>query len=152
VNALQRLTLALASTVAVAAIAAEQPATRSISASSLVESHRTFVAMQVEYCLRNEPDLLEVLVLSHATYLQASEGAALRLVEKYPTATSSQRIVLATGTDARAKSAQLRMIQARGFSQCPELVAYMHNATADSLTSSYQRDYVNLLNAIQRAP
>jgi hypothetical protein len=110
----------------------------------MIQGQDRFVAMQVEYCLRNAPDLTADLVLAHATYVQASERAAQILGSRYPLAIVLRFDVFADGSDPKTRSFQLRQIQSRGPQQCDGLVSDMHKATGESLAATIGRGYESL--------
>lgn len=105
--------------------------------------------MQVDYCLRNAPELSAELVLAHTIYSQASGWAAEILGRKYPEPVAARNIRI--GTDSRAESVQLRSIQSRGPAQCVDLVRYMQKANGESLAKDRAHDYENMLKRIQQS-
>jgi hypothetical protein len=152
VKALQTFALALVSTISVGAAAADsQSNPQLISARSLVFSFDRFVGMQVDYCLRNAPELSAELLLAHTIYAQALGWAAEIVARRYPDPVATSTVRLSDATDSRANASQLRSIQSRGPAQCVELVSYMLRASGESLAKDRIRDYENMLRRIQRS-
>jgi hypothetical protein len=144
-NALQRLALLVTAVFAGHAMAAESgpPATFR----SVVASRDNFVIAQVEYCLRNAPELSAELSLAHATYAQASALAVQILDRQYPKTETLARVVVADDIDSRSKAMLLRDIQSHGPGQCPAVVSYLHNATGETLAKTLGADFESLRRA-----
>jgi hypothetical protein len=92
----------------------------------------------VEYCLRNMPELAELLSLAYATYSQAATEAETILERRVPASEFTiQRARIETSA-AKAEEFDLKQAHSEGFERlCPNLIAYMHNATGESLSKVY---------------
>ncbi len=152
-NVLQRIALSLIGVLAAPAMTADSPPAApapGVSLRSLAATLDGYVVMQVEYCLRNVPELSTELSMAHATYSQASARAVQILSQRYPRAEAVGSLRL-DSNNPKAKEMQLRHIQSQGFRQCPGLVAYMHSATGESLATQLDSNYQNALRSYSRS-
>jgi len=148
-NVKQCLIIVTSSLLAAVTGAAEpQTDARATTIRMMIQGYDRFVSMQVEYCLRNAPELTAELVFAHATYVQASERAEQILESRYPRAIVSRSNVLADGSDPRTRSFQLKQIQSRGPQQCDGVVYSMHKATGESLAATIGRGYESLRDRV----
>ncbi len=149
-NAVKLFALALGTVIPAAAGAADpEPVPRPISVHLMMSSFDRFVAMQVDYCLRNAPELTEELVLAHTTYSQASGWAAEILGRKYSDSAAVATVRILESTDSNGKSLQLRSIQSRGPAQCVDVVRFMYRATGESLAKDRAGDFESMLKRIR---
>lgn len=127
------------------------PATTSEPAiARLIALHRVTGLTQVEYCMRNMPEIRLELSLAHATFTQALDRAADLLSQRFP---SLMQVRL--GSDGREVELALRSAQAEGPDRfCVPMLYRMHNATASSLTEELAPSLEILLEkvATQRSP
>ena len=138
-NAFRTLALvAVASAVSTASFAADLDTTRPMTGKLLVASSDATITRRVEYCLRNMPELTELLTLAHATYSQASTEAAFILERKFPASEYTIHRARIETSAAKASEFDLKQAHSRGFQRlCPELIVYMHNATGESLAKTH---------------
>jgi hypothetical protein len=147
-NALHRSVTAIISVVASSAALAASPAGSATSAwQRAIGSIQASVLVQVEYCMRNVPELRTELALTHATYSLASKQAAEILSRRFPNASVVNSARLVDGNDPRAREEALKQAQSTGYERlCPALVTYMHSATGESLAKNYGDTFADLLS------
>jgi hypothetical protein len=141
------LLLAAICGVSMSSFSAGSETTQPMTGELLVRSGKATLTRNVEYCLRNMPELTEQFVEAHASYSRAATDAAVILERQFP---ASKFTIYRARIETSPKTAaeiDLRVAHSRGFNLlCPEIVAYMRKATGESLA----QEYGNLLTSLQK--
>ncbi len=152
-SVLQKLGLAVLSLGASAVIAGEsRPAPALTTGQRIVASFQVFHLTQVEYCLRNVPELREQLSLAYATYSVAVTQAAEILSKRFPSSKVIDAVHVTAANDERSKELLLRQIRSMGLEPCGSLVSYMHGATGESLAKMYGDNFASLVHQLEEPP
>ena len=103
---------------------------------------------QVEYCMRNLPEIRLELALAHATFVQALDRAGDLLGQRYPALSQ-----VCLGSDGREAERALRGAQASGPDRfCVPMLYRMHNSTGRSVAEELAPTFEILLEKVSNPP
>jgi hypothetical protein len=153
-KALSSLAIAVvALVVATTSFAADLVTSKSMTGKLLVARGEAAIATRMEYCLRNMPELTELLAMAHVTYSQAAIEAASILEGRFPASESAIQGAGIETSGAKAAEFDLRQARSEGFERlCPNLIVHMHNATGESLAKMYGDSLYSLQKQFAPAP
>jgi len=110
----------------------------------VIAIQKVSVLTQVEYCMRNMPEIRLELALAHATFNQALDRAGDLLSQRFPSLATVR-----LGTDGRETALALKSAQAEGPDRlCVAMLYRMHNATGQSLAKDLEPSFQILLDKV----